>query len=99
VREWVDARNGEREVGVIFVCQPETSGFDAKTEASRVAVEWLVLGCCIKEFELSQPQDALVHPSSFLPRAHDLDYITERRDDEQFDGLRKYGTADNGTCL
>ena len=30
----------------------------------------------------------------FLPRADNLDHVTERRDDEHLDGLRKHRTAD-----
>ena len=99
MRQWVDAGDGEGKVWVVLVGESETCGFDAKAEARRVAVEWLALGCRIEELELVEPQDALVDLPGLLARAYDFDYVTERRDDEHLDRLRKHRPADNDAWL
>ena len=60
MREWVNAGNGEGEVRIILVGEPQTCGFDAKAEARRVAVEWFALGRRIEEVKLVEAQDTLV---------------------------------------
>ncbi len=95
VRQRIDAGDRERKVRVVLVGEPETRGFDAKAEARRVAVEWLALGRRIEELELVEAQDTLVDLSGLLAGADDLDHVTERRDDEHLDGLRKHRPADD----
>jgi hypothetical protein len=48
---------------------------------------------------LVEAQDTLVDLSSFLARADDLNHVTERRDDEHLDGLRKHQAADDDAWL
>jgi hypothetical protein len=44
----------------------------------------------IEELELVEAQDTLVDLSGLLARAYDFDHVTERRDHEHFDRLRKH---------
>jgi hypothetical protein len=63
--------------------------------SGRIAVEWLALGRRVEELKLVEPQHALVDLSALLARAYDFDHVTERRDDEHLNGLRKYRPADD----
>jgi hypothetical protein len=42
-----------------------------------------------------EAQDALVDLSGLLARAYDFDHVTEWRDDEHLDGLRRYWPAND----
>ena len=95
MRQWVDARDGEGKVWVILVSEPQARGLNAEAEARRVAVEWLALGRRIEGLELVEAQDSLVDLSGFLACSDDFDHVTERRNDEHLDGLRKHRPADN----
>src|ERR1700756_52011 len=99
MREWVNAGDGERKVWVILVSEPKACSFDAKAEPRRVAVKWLPLGRRVEELELVEAQDALVDLSGLLARAYDFDHVTERRDDEHLDGLRKHRSPDDDAWL
>ena len=99
VRQRIDAGDGEREVWVVLVGQPEARGLDAKAEARRVAVEGLALGRRFEELELVEAQDTLVDLSSLLSRAHDFDHVTEWRNDEHLDRLREHQPADDDAWL
>jgi hypothetical protein len=99
VRQWVNPGYREGKVWVVLVSESETCGFDAKAEARRVPVEWLALGRRLEGVELVEAQDALVDLSRLLARAYDFDHVTERRDDEHLDRLRKHRPADDNAWL
>ena len=99
VRQRIDAGDRERKIRVVLVGEPKPSGLNAEAETRRVAVEWLALWRSIEELELVEPQDALVDLPGLLARAYDFDHVTERRDDEDFDRLRKHRPADHDAWL
>ena len=53
----------------------------------------------IEKLELVEAQDTLVDLSGLLARAYDFDHVTERRDDEHLDGLRKHRPPDDDAWL
>ncbi len=99
MRQRIDAGDGEREVWIILVGEPQARRLNAKTEARRVTVKWFVLGRRIEELELVEAQDALVDLSCLLARTYDFNDVTERRDDEHLDGLRQHRSADDNARL
>jgi hypothetical protein len=48
---------------------------------------------------LVETQDTLVHLPGLLASPYDFDHVTERRDDEHLDGLRKHRPADDNAWL
>jgi hypothetical protein len=99
VRQWVHAGDGQREVGIVLVGQPQAGSLDADAEPRGIAVERLLLGRRFQVSDLAGRQDPLVNLPRPLPRAHDLDHVAKDRHNQHLDGLRQRRPTNDDTLL
>ena len=99
VRQRIDTGDGQREVGIVLVGQPQPGSLDADAEPRGIAVERLLLGRGLQVSDLAGRQDPLVNLPCPLPRAHDLDHVAEYRHNQHLDGLWQRRPTHNDTLL
>ena len=99
VRQRIDAGDGEREVGVVLVGEPQPWASMPRRKRAGSPSNGSRSGVASRNCELVKAQDALVDLPGLLARAYDFDHVTERHDDEHLDRLREHRPANNNAWL
>ncbi len=97
VGQRIDAGDGQREVGIVFVGQRQPHGFDAQAEVLGIAVERLFVGGTGQLGQLLGVENRLVDLPGFQSLAHELDGGPHR---DSHDNLHRLGEngATNDDC-
>ena len=93
VRQRVNARDGQGEIGVVLEGQREAHGLDAQAEHFGVAVKGLGVGGGFEELELFLGQDDVHHLAGLEASADKLDRVAHRDRDDDLDGLGEHRAA------
>ena len=80
VRQRVDARDREREVGIVLVSQAQAQRLDADPEVASVAVKWREIWRGLKHGDLVGGQDIIIELPGLQSLAKQLDDISHGDD-------------------